>query len=214
MATTPKGAIVTRRVAGERNAAGFEDDQLREFAFDGLCRNIIADALQDFAEGDVRQPQTLVLKCHVEPVRFRIPRARDLLRLTLETRGVEIAVPRDLPSQATETALPPGLDQQAEGFLDHGSFRSGTAAAHRLAHQAIVDIDVGSHLQPMCKIHTLLCIEQDAVSAHDFGHFVEAAERGPAGTRMRSSGVNSRVRIGDDRGNDPNPVQRQNGVCI
>lgn len=40
--TTLKGAIVTRRVAGKRNAAGFEDDQLRELAFDGplvwLCR--------------------------------------------------------------------------------------------------------------------------------------------------------------------------------
>jgi hypothetical protein len=27
-----------------------------------------------------------------------------------------------------------------------------------------------------------MCIEQDAMPAHDFGHLVEAAERGPAAT--------------------------------
>jgi hypothetical protein len=71
---------------------------------------------------------------------------RDLLRLTLEARGVEIAVPGDLPSQTTKTALPPGLYQEAERFLDNCPFRSGTAAVHCLAHQAVVDINVGSHL--------------------------------------------------------------------
>ena len=79
MTTTPKGAIVTRRVAGERNAAGFEDDQFRELAFDGFCRNVIADALQHFAENDVRQSETLALKCGIQPVRFRIPHALEVV---------------------------------------------------------------------------------------------------------------------------------------
>ena len=50
MATTPKGAVVTRRIAGERNTAGFEDDQLGELAHDSFCRNVITDALQHLAE--------------------------------------------------------------------------------------------------------------------------------------------------------------------
>jgi hypothetical protein len=120
-----------------------------------------------------------------------------LLRLTLETRGVEIAGPGDLPSQATETGLPPGLDQEAERFLDNGSFRSGTAAAHRLAHQAIVDVNVRSHLQPMCKIHTFLCIEQRARPAVVLSIVVEAAERGPAAAndaKIRREFANSQWR--------------------
>ena len=84
--------------------------------------------------------------------------------MTLEARGVEIAVPGDLPSQPTDAALASGLDQQSEGFLDNGSLRSSTAAAHCLTHQAIVDVDIGSHLRSMCKIHTFMCIEQDAKS--------------------------------------------------
>ena len=79
MTTTPKGAIVTRRVAGKRNAAGFEDDQLRELAFDGFRRSVITDALQHLAEDDVRQPEALALKCSVEPVRFRIPHALEVV---------------------------------------------------------------------------------------------------------------------------------------
>ena len=73
---TPKGAVVTRRVAGERNAASFEDDQFGELAFDGFRHNVITDALQHFAENDVRQSETLVLKCGIQPVRFafRTPR--------------------------------------------------------------------------------------------------------------------------------------------
>jgi hypothetical protein len=46
MTTTPKGAIVTRRVVGKRNAAGFEDDQLRELA---VSRGQVCRTRQDVA---------------------------------------------------------------------------------------------------------------------------------------------------------------------
>ena len=104
--------------------------------------------------------KTLTAQRSVEPIRFGVSRALEivdqnrrvyddhvtLFRLTLETRAIEIAIPGDLPSQAAETALPLGLDQQAERFLHNGPFRSGAAAAHCLAHQTVVDINVGPHL--------------------------------------------------------------------
>lgn len=79
MTTTPKGAIVTCRVTRKRDAAGFEDDQLREFAFDRLRRDVITDALQHLAEDNVREPETLALKCSVEPVCLRIPHALEVV---------------------------------------------------------------------------------------------------------------------------------------
>ena len=75
MTTTPKGAIVTCRVTRKRNAAGFEDDHLRELAFDRLRRDVITDALQHLAEDDVSEPETLALKCSIEPVCVRISHA-------------------------------------------------------------------------------------------------------------------------------------------
>ena len=79
MTTTPKSARVTRRVTRKRNATGFEDDQLRELAFDRLRRDVITDALQHLAEDDVREPETLALKCSVEPVCLRSPHALEVV---------------------------------------------------------------------------------------------------------------------------------------
>ena len=71
--------MVPRRIAGKRNASGFEDDQLGKLAFDRLRRYVITDALQHLAEDDVREPETLALECSVEPVCLRIPHALEVV---------------------------------------------------------------------------------------------------------------------------------------
>src|SRR5438128_3841283 len=74
---------------------------------------------------------------------------------------VQIAAPRDFPAQAPNPRLTTGLDKQPQGTVYNGTLGAFTGGAHRLPHQAIIDIDVRAHLMPsMCKNLRFVCIRQ------------------------------------------------------
>ncbi len=81
--------------------------------------------------------------------------ARSLRRAT-EPRSLEITFPRHLAAQATHRPLIARANQQAQSLFDHRALRPRAAAAHRLPHQAVVDVDVGPHVP--CVRFDELCV--------------------------------------------------------
>jgi hypothetical protein len=71
-----------------------------------------------------------------------------LLRHASEPRRIQITLLRHLSSKTADTALAPGPDQQAQSLFDNGALRPPAAAAHRLTHQGVVDINIRSHRGP------------------------------------------------------------------
>jgi len=63
----------------------------------------------------------------------------------VETGVIEVALPGDLAAQLAQTGLGVGLDEEAETGFDGGTLSGGSAAAHGLFHQMIVEFDVSAH---------------------------------------------------------------------
>ena len=154
-----KRTVVASCFAGKRHSARFEDLQLPQFPLDFFRGSLIPYTLEDLAKDDVGQRESSPVKFGIQPIRFRVANALQVVdphgridddhaplpRESPETGGLKVAAPRNLASQSTDAGLAPGLNQQTQGFLHHGSFCPAAAAAHRLTHQSIVDVDVRSH---------------------------------------------------------------------
>jgi len=79
------------------------------------------------------------------------------------SRRLEISVPGHSPSQATNALLTTSLNQQSQTLLHSRALGACSTAAHRLSHQAIVDIDVRPHDSLlMCNIERFVCISQSS----------------------------------------------------
>jgi hypothetical protein len=63
-----------------------------------------------------------------------------------ESTRVQVALPPNRAAQAPNSDLTVGSHQQPQGPLDGGSFRAFPACSHSLAHQALVDVDVRTHV--------------------------------------------------------------------
>jgi hypothetical protein len=78
-------------------------------------------------------------------------------------------MPADLSSERANPSLCPGLNEQAQSSFHGGPLGPRPAAAHGLAHQAVVNVDAGSHflksILSMCKYPTLLCMRQRPAAA-------------------------------------------------
>jgi hypothetical protein len=59
---------------------------------------------------------------------------------------MQITLPLDLTAKATHGTLSACLNKQPQAGFDRGPLCPRLAAAHSLAHQAIVDLDVCPHL--------------------------------------------------------------------
>jgi hypothetical protein len=59
---------------------------------------------------------------------------------------LEIALPTDPASQLADSTLRTCLHQQPQGLVDDTTFRGTSARPQCLLHQAVVDVDVGAHL--------------------------------------------------------------------
>jgi hypothetical protein len=59
---------------------------------------------------------------------------------------MQIAVPLDLAAKAADGSLRARLNEQPQAGLDRCPLRPCHSAAHGLAHQAIIDLNVRSHL--------------------------------------------------------------------
>jgi hypothetical protein len=68
-----------------------------------------------------------------------------LIGKAAKPRFRKVAVPSNFPTQPPNACLPTGLNQEAQSLFDGRPLRHGPAAAHCLAHQAIIDLNVGSH---------------------------------------------------------------------
>jgi hypothetical protein len=78
--------IVPRRLPREVGTACLEQFQFEETSLDIIRCGFIANALQHFAENDVRQPQALTIEFRIKPIRFRIP---DTLEIVNPDGGVD-----------------------------------------------------------------------------------------------------------------------------
>jgi hypothetical protein len=77
---------------------------------------------------------------------------------------MEVSVPSDFAPQPTNRCLRTSLDEQPQSCLDGSSLCPRSVTPHCLAHQAVVNIDVGAHLfhSPMCNIITFVCMVQSS----------------------------------------------------
>jgi hypothetical protein len=144
---------------GQVLATRFEYLEPTKFAQHSRKCILISDTLKGLAENQVRQskalPTELAIKLIglvvlqtaqiVDPKRGINDDHRSLLCKSRETRLVEISSPMDLATQPPNGGLRPSLNQKAQSFLDCGAFCARATAPHGLSHQAIIDIDVGTH---------------------------------------------------------------------
>ncbi len=72
MAAAPERPIVSRCFLRQVDTACFEHFQLEQLAFDIAGGGLIANALEDFTENDIREPETLAIELRVEPIGLRI----------------------------------------------------------------------------------------------------------------------------------------------
>jgi hypothetical protein len=159
MAATAQRAIVPLRLPCQLDTACLEYFQLEQLPLDISCDRLITNALKGFAENQIHESETLLFKRRIEPLRLGIrhtlkvvdpDRGVDdnhagLLRHASQSGRVEITFPRHFTAQAANALLSFGLDQQPQRFLHNRTFRWCPAAAHRLTHQPVIDINVGSH---------------------------------------------------------------------
>jgi hypothetical protein len=79
MAPAPQRPIVARGVARQRHSARFEDLQPRQCSLDLFRHEVVTDALQHFAEDDIRQAEALAVEFGVEPVSLRISDGSEII---------------------------------------------------------------------------------------------------------------------------------------
>ena len=127
---------ISRRFDSQLLATSFENLELTKFAQDSYKRILISDALQSFAENQVRQPKALPTEFPIEVVGLFVLHTaqivdsdrginddhRPLLCKSRETRLLEVSIPTDLASKPPNGGLPPSPNQQAQSFLDCGPF--------------------------------------------------------------------------------------------
>jgi hypothetical protein len=127
---------ISRRFDSQLLATSFENLELTKFAQDSYKRILISDALQSFAENQVRQPKALPTELAIEVVGLFVLQTaqivdpdrginddhRTLLCKSRETGLLEVSIPTDLASKPPNGGLPPSPNQQAQSFLDGGPF--------------------------------------------------------------------------------------------
>ena len=71
--------------------------------------------------------------------------------------GLGIALPNTTAVVPQNALSALRTDEQFQGFIDDLPFRFEAREPSRLAHQAFVDIDVGSHINTIHHFHHFLC---------------------------------------------------------
>lgn len=163
LAPLTQGSVVARRRRRKPETSGLEDlepTQLAEYV-GGLF--VSGQPLQDFAHDEVEDTQPLLGQLRIEPVGLRSTDAIEKVdpdarvddnhaspaewHPTQSARR-EITLPANLAAQTSDARLRLGSHEQAERSLDGRTL--GTFAAHsqRLAHQGVVDLDIGPHVVP------------------------------------------------------------------
>jgi len=121
---------------------------------------LVSDALKDLAENQIGQPKALASKLTIKVIGLLVSHTteivnpnggiddhhRSLLRKPAATGLMEVPDPSYLASKPTYGSLPACLNQQLQPSLNRSPFGPGPAAPHRLPYQAVVNINVRSHL--------------------------------------------------------------------
>jgi hypothetical protein len=156
---SPQRSVVLRCRTSQSGSSKLEQLQLSKLAFDCRSRRLVPHALQHLAQNHVCNRERLSTQLGIDPIRFRISHAAEvvdpngrvdndhvaLLRAPTRAGSFEGPFPRHLASQSPNAALAPRLNQQAQTLFNRRALRPSAAAAHRLVHQVVVDVDVRSH---------------------------------------------------------------------
>lgn len=161
----PETLEAHRSLYSQALAAGLENREPSKIAQYLPESLFIADALENLAENQVRQSETLVTDLTIEIIGLTVSQAskvinpygcihdyhRSLLVDASTTRLLQITFPLHFSAKPPNRGLCFRLYQKAQPCLDSSAFCPGAAGPHRLLHQTVVDIDVRSHLvAPMC----------------------------------------------------------------
>jgi hypothetical protein len=158
----------------EITPASLEHLKFQETVLDLSKSPGIGDALQNFAEVEVGQAQSLTLQFPVEPVRFWILVASQVVNPnggihddhagklcfgTAQPRAFQITFPSNFAPEFADRALGVGFRQQAKACFHRRFFGGGAAAPQCLPHQAIVNIDICPHTDAfLCVRIAYLCV--------------------------------------------------------
>jgi hypothetical protein len=134
----------------------------------------VRDALQDLAENYVHQAESLPRNLSIQPLHLGVVNSAKVINpdgrvyddhLLFNKPSLpglrEVTFPAYLSFQSANAYLSVCLHEQAESSLHDGAFCPPFASAHGLAHQAIVNFNVGSSAHsrlPVCVRIAYLCV--------------------------------------------------------
>lgn len=79
MPSPAQQAIVSRCLPRQVNTTHLEYGQLQQLALDILCDDLIANALQHFAQDQISEPETLAIELGMHPLCLRILHAFEVI---------------------------------------------------------------------------------------------------------------------------------------
>jgi hypothetical protein len=79
-----------------------------------------------------------------------ITTGRELLRNSRQARLIEVTLPVDFSTQASNRALRVRFHEQSEPSFDGSFLSAGAAVPHRLAHQTVIDVYICAHENNLC----------------------------------------------------------------
>jgi hypothetical protein len=158
-ATTSQQAVVAGSGSRQFDSSCAEDLETSQLSERARRLGFILNALQNLAENQVREAQSLARQFVIEPINFGIalpiqevnPDRRvndrhdsDPFR-SVRAANLQIANPPNPTTQLADADLPASLYEQPQRFVDDTALGRPPTRAHRLPHQPIVDLDVRSH---------------------------------------------------------------------
>jgi hypothetical protein len=119
----------------------------------------VTNALEYFAENHVGKTDPLQRHLAVKPLRFRIGIATEIINpngrvhnnhskspgVAAQAGFFKISFPFHFASKSPHANLGARLDEQTKSRLYHSPLRINATEPHCLAHQLVIDIDIGSH---------------------------------------------------------------------
>jgi len=151
-------------ISGGRNSQ-FLTTSLKNFELAKIVQNLrerllTSDTLKNLAKNQIGQSEALPPKLTIKVIGLAIRQSmqivnphrsindhhRPLLRKSPKARTIQITVPPHSSSKAPNGGLRPSLYQQPQPRFYDSPLGPRSATPHCLLHQAVVDIDVGSHL--------------------------------------------------------------------
>jgi hypothetical protein len=158
-ALLPHASEISRCRYGQLQSARLKNLKFQKLPLKQAEFALAAYALQYLAQDQIRKPDPSLVGFVFNPISFWIPDSPKviypngginndhphLLFVPPSPQFIQVSLPVNLAAQAPDPGLTPHLHQQPQCFFDRRAFGTCAAAPHRLPHQLVVNLDIGTH---------------------------------------------------------------------